>query len=312
MSAEPGLAHFLTWFEGEYDNNEQVWQQREDGLDEASRHEHIHHIFRSVSVPALGQHVMFVRQYMDGDYENVYRQRLYQFSEEGDIIRLSIYRFKDEGPYRDTDRDPSLVEALTKDQLIHRPGCDVLWQWHDDRYVGEMPDGQCRFYSERQGKTIIIDDTLQLSATELQISDRAVDEEGNTVFGRDTPHVNRKVRYFRGWALIDHAHLAAAGRSVELEPGAKNVNFFSGLRLHNEGDVIELVTENGEPSGYAIELAQLTYANTGTAILKLALIEQSSGKSIAYLWSDPEAVRIGVNLRWFQVGLTAEPGHERQ
>lgn len=311
--SEPGLAHFLGWFGGEYDNHEQVWQQAEDGVPATGRHEHIHHIFRPVPVPALGENVFFVRQYMDGDYDKVYRQRLYRFSEEADgRVRLAIYRFRDEDPYRNADREPALVADLTREDLIHRPGCDVFWQWREDRYLGEMPDGACHFYSERQGKTIIIDDSLTLTADELRISDRAVDEEGNVVFGRDESHINRKVRYFTGWALIDHSHLERLGRSVPLEPGDKNVNFFADLRLHNEGQVLPLVTADGQESGYAIQLAQLTYGNTGVAILKLGLIEQASGNTFTYTWTDPAATRIGINLRWLQVGLTAEAGDERE
>ncbi len=309
---EPGLEHFLGWFEGEYDNNEQVWQQAEDGIPESERHERIHHIFRRVAVPALGEHVYFVRQYQNGDYEDVYRQRLYRFDTETDgRIRLAIFRFKEELPYRNTDREPALVAELAPDDLVNHPGCDVYWVFEDDRYEGEMPDGACTFFSERMQKTIIIDDSLMLNANALHISDQAVDEDGNPVFGRSEPHINRKVRYFKGWALIDHEHLERLGRTTPLEPDERNVNFFADLRVHNEGQILPLVTADGQDSGYAIELARLTYQNTRVAILKLGLIDVATGKTITYAWADPGATRIGINLRWLQVGLTAEDIHDR-
>ena len=41
--------------------------------------------------------------------------------------------------------------------------------------------------------------------------------------------------------------------------------------MHNEGQIIPLITEEGIDTGYSVELARLTYQNTKTEILKLAL-----------------------------------------
>jgi len=71
---------FHHWFAGEFDNHEQVWQQKVNGLEDKALHEHIHHIFKRVAALIMGEDVYFVKQYMGGDYDNVFRQRLYQFS----------------------------------------------------------------------------------------------------------------------------------------------------------------------------------------------------------------------------------------
>ena len=75
MTAEEEFALFLDWFEGEYDNHEQVWQQEVDEVPEKERLEHIHHRFVPVEAPALGEHIFFVLQTMDDDLDQVYRQR---------------------------------------------------------------------------------------------------------------------------------------------------------------------------------------------------------------------------------------------
>ena len=90
------LDKFLTWFPGEYDNYEQAWQ---DKLDEVAQpHEHIHHIFYPVAAPEIGEHIFFVQQYMDGDPENIYRQRLYKLEKDTreNALRLTIFSFQDE------------------------------------------------------------------------------------------------------------------------------------------------------------------------------------------------------------------------
>ena len=298
------LEHFLGWFAGEYDNNEQVWQQAVDGVAPEDRHERIHHIFLPVAAPAVGAHTHFVKQYMDGDYENVYRQRLYSFSldDERGAIELAIHSFNDEARYRYADRDPAVIEGIEPGEVRNMPGCNVYWRFVDGHYLGQMDDGACFYYSANLEQNVYITDTLTLTAEEIRIGDKAFDEHGNRLFGRDEPHVNRRVRYFDGWAAIRRG--SADPDSADPE----EMLLVPGLRLHNEGQVVPLVTESGDETGFALELARLTYQNTGVAVLKLGVLEAETGETVAYSWADPDAARIGINLGWMQAGLTAEGG----
>jgi len=305
-AGEPGgtlqqdYERFLQWFAGEYDNNEQVWQQAEDGVPEDQRLEHIHHIFLPVEAPGIGEHTFFIRQYMDGDYENVYRQRLYNMvmDEDEKAVRLQIFSFNDEAKYRNTDQDPSLIKNITLEEVRNMPGCDVFWRFKGDHYIGEMKDKACFFHSERMGKDIYITDTLTLTDSEIWINDQAFDVEGNRIFGSETPHKNRKVRYFKGWAVIKKNHF---------DESAPDDEYFvvGGIRVHNEGQVIPLLTKEGMETGYSIEVAQLTYQESKTPILKLALLDKE-GYAFTYIWANTEAEKLGINMRWIQVGLTAE------
>jgi hypothetical protein len=54
---------------------------------------------------------------------------------------------------------------------------------------------------------------------------------------------------------------------------------------------------------FSAELAQLSHKN-GARVLKLGIVETASGKTVAYTWANPEAERIGINLRWIQAGFT--------
>jgi hypothetical protein len=293
------LALMLAWFPGEWDNHEQHWQQatvekREQPI------ERIHHVFVPVSVPAVGEHVFFVRQTLDDDPAKVYRQRLYAFSKSParGAIQLTIHSFKDEAKYAEAWREPALLDGLTKDALETRPGCEVYWTLEVDHFTGSMDKDACRFVSPRLGKEIVVNDTLRLSPDELWISDVAKDAEGNHVFGnRDgIPHRNRKVRYFEGWAAIKRGGKDAPADS-------KDWIGMRGILLHNEGDRVQVVDAEGKPVGYTIELARLTYQNTTTPILKLGVIDDASGKTVAYTWNEPDGRRLGINLGWFQAGV---------
>ena len=300
--SEADLDHFLGWFAGEYDNNEQVWQQAVDGVAPEARHEQIHHIFLPVAAPAVGEHTVFVKQYMDGDYENVYRQRLYSLSvnDERGAIELAVHSFNDEGKYRHADRDPAVIEGIEPGELRNIPGCNVYWRFVDGHYLGEMDDGACFYYSADLEQNVYITDTLTLTAEEILIGDKAFDEDGNRLFGRDEPHFNRKVRYFSGWAAIRRDAFDPAAADPE------EMLVVRGLRLHNEGQVVPLVTESGDETGFSLELARLTSQNSRVAVLTLGVMEAATGETVAYSWADPDAVRIGINLGWMQAGLTAE------
>ncbi|MGB0624733.1 MAG: CpcT/CpeT family chromophore lyase, partial [Luminiphilus sp.] len=69
----------MQWFPGVYDNQEQVYFEAEQEVDEALRHERIHHVFEPVELPAFGEHVFYVQQHLNDDPAQIYRQRIYTF-----------------------------------------------------------------------------------------------------------------------------------------------------------------------------------------------------------------------------------------
>ena len=300
MTPEEEFALFLDWFEGEYDNHEQVWQQEVDEIPEEDRLEHIHHRFVSVDAPALGDHIFFVLQTMDDDLDQVYRQRIYSFTQDAEegAIKLVIYRMADEAKYRDSWKDPSLIRGITMDEVSTLPGCEVFWKHNGEFFDGYMKDKACHFFSKRPNKEIYITDTLRLTDSEIWISDKAFDAEGNKIFGRDVPHKNRKVRKFKAW-------MGVKKNKVDPAYDGDDMFFSSDIEMHNEGHTVQLLDDDGQPTGYSVQLAQLTYQNTRTAILKLGVIEDASGKTLVYTWANTDADRIGINLRWLQAGLTA-------
>jgi hypothetical protein len=74
------MTQLLSWFTGEFDNFQQYWKEKEDKV--VNPHENIHSIFAPMNLPALGEHIFYVKQYIDGDPKKIYRQRMYSFSED--------------------------------------------------------------------------------------------------------------------------------------------------------------------------------------------------------------------------------------
>lgn len=299
VELQADFTRFLDWFPGEYDNHEQVWQEKLDKG--ADPHEHLHHVFVPVSAPAIGEHTFFVQQYLDGDPENIYRQRLYSFSldESEAAIRLDIYSLQDEARYRDAHLRPGTLDTLSPADLVAGPGCEVYWTYQADYFRGYMKEQSCNVISRSSGQEIFITDDLKLTPEEIWIRDEAFDARGERVFGNPggIHHKNRKVRYFTGWGGVKQAGPAA-------DQDDDQWHFMRGIIIHNEGQIYPILSAAGEPSGYSIQLARLTEQSTGTQVLKLGLVEDASGYTVAYSWANPGAQRIGINLRWAQVGLT--------
>jgi len=316
-SLDDDLELFLQWFPGEYDNYEQHWQDKIDNVEQV--HEHIHHIFFPVNAAAIGQHTFFVQQYMDGDPDNIYRQRLYSFSQDNEeqAIRLDIFSYKDEAKYRDAHLNPGILAGISQDELVARPGCEVFWKFKGDYFGGYMKDKACAVKSRRSGKMIYVTDDLKLTPDEIWIRDEAFYADGSRVFGNEAGihHKNRKVQYYSGWAAVSRK-----GPTMALEESnwtdtyngwefTGELDTFSRMTIHNEGQILPISDDEGEPTGYSVQLARLTQQSSRVEVLVLKIIDDATGRALAYSWGKPGATRLGVNSRWAQSGVTLNEGN---
>ena len=285
----------MAWFPGVYDNQEQVYFEQEQEVDEALRHERIHHVFEPVYLPAFGEHVFYVQQHLNDDPAQIYRQRIYTFRpdyEEG-AIRLTIHIPNDVASLVDAHLDPTKLSGLSPEQTRVLPGCDVFWRRQSNHFVGYMTLNACSYVSSESGKRIIFNDDLLLTEEALWISDRAQDEEGNRVFGHPTgvPHKNRKARRFECW-------MTAMRRDGEW-------TFRRGLEIHDQGGMVWLETEEEAPQQVGIKMRNVRwpYGNNRPSLVLYAY-RPDEDRAVSYAWADPSAQRIGINLRWMQSSCT--------
>ena len=50
-------------------------------------------------------------------------------------------------------------------------GCDLFWQLEDDRFVGRLKPGACRFDSDAFGQKIILEETLTFMEDKIWFAD---------------------------------------------------------------------------------------------------------------------------------------------
>lgn len=286
----------MTWFPGEYDNQEQVYFESELDVPEEERHERIHHIFHPVDLSDFPGETFYVQQYQNDDPADVYRQRIYSFEPDYDenAIRLTIYTPKAPEALIDAHLDPTKLDGVTQDDVITRPGCEVFWRREASQFIGFMKEGACSFVSSRSGKKIIINDDLVLSEDAIWISDRAEDEDGNYVFGNKAgiPHKNLKAREFTCWVSVK-------------ERSGDDWAFESGLKVHDQGGRAWVTTDERRPQTAGIKIRNVRWP-TGRNRDSLVLYAHRKGedRAVSYTWTSPDGKRIAMNLRWMQASCT--------
>lgn len=118
--------------------------------------------------------------------------------------------------------------------------------------------------------------------------------------GADAMQEARRIRWFAGWAAINGGGPKATAQNQDW-------HLQRDLRLGSEGGRVPLHWRDGSPSGFSLELERTTYPERKLSVLQLNVIEDASGKTMTYAWTDPQANAIGLNLGWLQVGLTVQP-----
>lgn len=303
------FALFLRWFEGRFDNDRQVFFQDDLGVLDENRHERVHSIFAPVTLPAFGEHVFYVEQYLDGDPTRIYRQRLYVISvdEARNAIRLRIHVPENPAALAGAHLNPALLAGLTPTQTTVYEGCDVFWRRHENQFVGSMDEGACRIVSSWSGRTLIVSDDLILTQDAIWIHDRAVDEAGAYVYGHraGVPHQLRRARGFTCWtAVLRGAEHGDSGAGAAPEDW-----FFQREQwIHDQGGELTITTDETPARQVTLRLRRVEWPyGTNRPSLTLYVLEEGAERPVSYAWGEYDAERLGINLRWLQASCTYDP-----
>lgn len=291
-AADADLPLLLRWLEGEFDNNQQVSDEKEARAPHP--HERLHSIFARVSLPAIGAHVFYVQQYRDNDPAKISLQRLYRLSvnREKEAIELVTLAFPDERAVVDAHLHPERGAHLTAGAMRGTPGCEVFLRREGEAFVGSTTPGACRVVSPTGGTPVVRSDEIRLTADEIWIGSRAHDAAGTLVWGHPdgVPHKLQRARVFECWTVL------------RKEGTEDQYDVARGIRVHDQGHTVPVKGPGEAPSRFSFDLARLRSAESRIAVLRLAVLEQGKAQSLAYAWAEREAGRLGINLRWLQVG----------
>jgi len=291
------LLRLSGWFEGVFDNQEQVWFETEGRakVPETERHERVHAMHRRVDLPAFGAQVFYVEEYLDDDPEKVFRQRLVTFEsarEQG--IRMRLWFLKDAKFARGAQAEPARLAALTPSAASTLPECDVFWRAEADQYVGRMRDKACVFGKDA-GRRYSQHDLI-LSATKYWRIDRTFNlASGALMVGNPSgvPHKMNRAKVFA-------CDVSFYGTNYLQGPGPDDQKFLA-QGLHSQGGTLRYLRK-ADGKSYVLRLRDKEYPYyEKRADFMFLSVREGDKPFIAYSLHDPDAGFLGLNLGWVSV-----------
>lgn len=173
--------------------------------------------------------------------------------------------------------------------------CHVDWTRSSGQFRGAAEGDDCALIFPRPAEGGPLDVTLTLSETELWVQSA----RGESL----TEARLRRARPFECWTAILRG--AAHGDSGQ---GMNDWDFRRGVKLHDQGGVAELVTDEETPRRIRLKLRDVDWPyGTNRPSLTMYVHEGESDRAVSYTWTEAGAERIGINLRWIQASCTYTP-----
>ena len=276
------------WFEGEFDNEEQLWFEADPRSEtpEDERHTRLHTMHRRLDLPGFGDHVFYVEEYKDNDPEDLVRQRLVIFSSEGlgGAIRMQQGFFKDPEIARGAQFEPLKLANLEDDDVTFLDDCDVFWHRVAGQYEGQMRPKACVFGDGAERRYSV--HNLILSETKYWRNDltRLVADDSLYVgFDESKPTKLRRARPF------------LCEVNMRLDDGSSQHE--EGLRLHSQGGE-QTVTRRDNGEKYILRMRDKEYPfyDTRPDFLFLSIRKENERRSLAYTVGDAESRRLGFSF----------------
>lgn len=278
---ERAYRDFTAFLEGEFDNQEQYYFDRNLELPPEVRHPRNHLRIVSIGETDSGVSLFHFRQYLDDNRDEPVRDQVLATSPvyESNVIRMDIFQ----KPERGADGGWRLDE-------LGPPLCSIDWKPALDHFVGRVRSTPCDDGSEQ---ALNARDPVLLSVSEFSIFHWGL-EAGNET-GLEIPSSrfrNRKARVFNCWMSVTHRD-------------GENSTFRAGLKILDQGGRLWLHSEEQNPLTAGIKIRRVRWP-TGNNRDSLVLYAHRPGeeKAVAYTWGDVDAERIAMNLRWMQASCT--------
>jgi hypothetical protein len=94
----------------------------------------------------------------------------------------------------------------------------------------------------------------------------------------------------------------SAPKLIKKADGSTDWAFMAGLKLHDQGGRIWTATDEPSSTKIGLKLRNVMWpSGTNKPALTLYVYKpEDTEKAVSYVWADPEAKLIGINLRWMQ------------
>ena len=187
------------WLPGTYDNRAQVDDDLKRNIVDV--HAPIELNIVPAASPIIGTDIYYVQQNDAMNPRRVLSQQLYSFEKSADdkAIAHTIYTFKEPERWVRGHDQPDIFKSLVRDDLSAATGCELKWEFKQERFTGHSSAVSCHG-AGGSGAHTRSEVQIELTATQLKLAERAFDAEGNIVSGRrddpffDFRKTNRKTQ----------------------------------------------------------------------------------------------------------------------
>lgn len=289
---------------GEYDNVNQNYFDKRRKLAEDDRHVRIHTSISPIQTSAFGEYAfLWVNTSQSEEGEKV-SWRIASLSADGEDDEVTMRHYFGEGDKPGIEQ----VATLKPEDLRRTEGCDYYFKRRASQYRGEQRSKACLF--EWDGQKVYTANTIELSEQELWFSDhKYVIKTGKRITGVPSgePFWLERSREFHCYADIPGV---GGGRDIPFER-------YEGFTLHDKGGTYWFTSRGDEPQEIGLILQSVTWqvlnednGNFNRNSLVLYVIEKLADGTVkehGYAFTEPEAERIGMNMKWMLVNCSMTP-----
>jgi hypothetical protein len=245
-----------------------------------------------VDAPWLGQHVLYLEEFLHDDPDSIRRQLLLdlQPAEPPAVgVRVRLYSFKEPQRWVHLNRRPKLLTDLRRNEVVKAEGCDLLMRKEGDQFTGGTVGRGCIDIRENgaryvEYRLVISEDLYWYRRRVLLRKANDVQEE---VFGFNFFELN-DARLFA--CRVDWA---GSGRKSELRPLVR-------LELHDQGGRARFATPDGRRLELTLHSQDWPFMADRDALI-LLLQDQDQNAPLATSWTEIDSDDIGINLGWLRI-----------
>ena len=303
--AERNLLILAELLPGQWNNANQAYFDRRRGLPEPDRHARVHATIESIEAPAFGPHVfLWTQETTQGEASSVGRRiASLHLGESADVVVMR--HWFDTG---DVLAQPDLSGVQPSD-LQRTEGCDYEFRRRAGQFRGQQKKDACRF--QWQGEAVHTNNTIELSPEGLWFFDHKVSDktgERLTGVGSGEPYWLERAREFHCYADLPGV---GGGRDEPFER-------YENIVLHDKGDIHWFDTREAEPRRIGLMLQSVTwhilnekdsgnFNRNSMVIYTMEQLDDGTVKEHGYAFTEPQAERIGINLKWMLVNCSMTP-----
>ena len=283
------LKLLLEWLPGDYDNNEQIVRQSGGGLSPTVNGPvgRVHSLFRAVTAPQFGEHLVYLEEYRNNDPRQITRIRLYTFAIDPakGAIRVKLLNPVDQKTLIGSQGDlRAITQATDKEIKPDRDNCILWMRWVGGQFEGSMTPRACNIGKNYVDYQLVVGPRYHWVKTKIRaLKDDAVVSESTP---GDVWLQQTKARWF--YCTVNH----------NADGDMTKTKYLTTVRLHDQGGEADIAWPDGRTLTFVIHKRAFTAPSTLEYPL-FRIHEKGKPVPIAYAYGVGEADHFGLNLGWY-------------